>query len=115
MNIISLTNRADYYNQMTSAKGFCEDLTEGKFSLPVIHSIRNSPTGNNEILNILKLHTTDVALKVRALSYMETQTNSLEYTKEKLGSLHLNAQSELRQISIDNELMERVLAKLELD
>ncbi|CAG8824067.1 22466_t:CDS:2, partial [Gigaspora rosea] len=28
----------------TDSKGFCEDLTEGKFSFPIMHSIH---TGNN--------------------------------------------------------------------
>ena len=100
---------------MTSAKGFCEDLTEGKFSLPVIHSIRSSPTCNNEVLNILKLHTTNVELKSHALWYMRTQTNSLEYTKERLGHFHRIAQAVLAGIGMRNEQMETLLEKLRLD
>ena len=34
-------------------KSFCEDLTEGKFSFPVIHYIRSNPT-DNRLSNILK-------------------------------------------------------------
>ncbi len=100
---------------MASAKGFCEDLTEGKFSLPVIHSIYNSPTENSEILNILKLHTTDVNLKSYALWYMQTQTKSLEYTKERLNQFHDRAQAELTSIGMRNELMEALLGRLRLD
>jgi len=33
-------------------KGFAEDLTEGKFSFPIIHGIRSHPE-NNQIMNIL--------------------------------------------------------------
>ncbi|MCJ1479456.1 geranylgeranyl pyrophosphate synthetase [Lambiella insularis] len=69
--------RDDYQNlcseQMTTAKGFCEDLTEGKFSLPVIRSIRKSSTGSSRVpvLEILNLHTTDIGLKSYVLWYMQ--------------------------------------------
>jgi geranylgeranyl diphosphate synthase type 3 len=38
--------------QYTSKKGFADDLTEGKFSFPVIHGI-HADTSNNEILGAL--------------------------------------------------------------
>lgn len=100
---------------MASAKGFCEDLTEGKFSLPLIHSIRNSPTRNNEVLNILRLRTTDVGLKSHALRYMQSRTNSLTYTKDRLGDFHRIAQGLLARIDARNELLETLLRKLSLD
>lgn len=53
-------------------------MTEGKFSFPIIHSIR-SDTSNKEILNILKQKTTDVILKEYAVNYMRNETNSFEY------------------------------------
>jgi geranylgeranyl diphosphate synthase type 3 len=31
-------------------KGYCEDLTEGKFSFPVVHAVR-ADTGSREILS----------------------------------------------------------------
>jgi hypothetical protein len=31
-------------------KGYCEDLTEGKFSFPVVHAVRNSE-GDRQILS----------------------------------------------------------------
>jgi Polyprenyl synthetase len=36
--------------QYTSKKGFADDLTEGKFSFPVIHAIQADP-GNREVLS----------------------------------------------------------------
>ena len=36
--------------QYKQNKGFCEDLTEGKFSFPIVHSIR-SDTSNQRILS----------------------------------------------------------------
>ena len=101
--------------QMTAAKGFCEDLTEGKFSLPVIHSIRSSSSYNNEILNILKMQTMDPGLKNHALWYMRTQTNSLDYTKAKLRDLQQQAHVAIGKIDAPNSMMEGLLDKLKLD
>jgi geranylgeranyl diphosphate synthase, type III len=36
--------------QYMAHKGFCEDITEGKFSLPVIHAVRSQPT-NHQLLS----------------------------------------------------------------
>lgn len=36
--------------QYTSNKGFAEDLTEGKFSFPVVHGI-HADTSNRQILS----------------------------------------------------------------
>ncbi|KAL8838593.1 MAG: hypothetical protein Q9176_004990 [Flavoplaca citrina] len=108
--------RDDYQNlcneQMTSAKGYCDDLTEGKFSFPVIHSIRNSADGNNELLNILKQHTEDVKLKAQAVWYMQTETDSFEYTKGKLQGLHAVARARLVAIGPSNDAFEQILVKL---
>ncbi|KAI1108213.1 isoprenoid synthase domain-containing protein [Nemania sp. NC0429] len=60
-------------------KGFCEDLTEGKFSFLIIHSIRADPR-NLQLINILKQKTTDVEVKRYAVEYMR-RTGSFEYTK----------------------------------
>ena len=38
--------------QLEKNKGFAEDLTEGKFSFPIIHGIKSHPE-NNQIMNIL--------------------------------------------------------------
>jgi len=71
--------RDDYMNlsssEMTQNKGLCEDLTEGKFSFPIIHSIRARPE-NLQLLNILKQKTTNNEVKKYAVSYME-ETGSL--------------------------------------
>ncbi|KAF2126527.1 hypothetical protein P153DRAFT_425095 [Dothidotthia symphoricarpi CBS 119687] len=63
----------------TSLKGLCEDLTEGKFSFPVIHAIRADPT-NQILINILKQKTTDEEVKRYALRYMESK-GSFEYSR----------------------------------
>ncbi|KAI2640288.1 terpenoid synthase [Xylaria nigripes] len=66
-------------------KGFCEDLTEGKFSFLIIHSIRANP-GNRQLINILKQKPTDDMVKRYAVSYMES-AGSFEYTKKVLNIL----------------------------
>lgn len=76
----------DYKNlsdvQYTENKGFAEDLTEGKFSFPIIHSIRSDPN-SLQLLNILKQKTTDAEVKRYAVKYMEG-TGSFEYTRRVL-------------------------------
>ncbi|KAI4211116.1 MAG: hypothetical protein LQ351_006124 [Letrouitia transgressa] len=73
--------RDDYMNlsssQYTSNKGLCEDLTEGKFSFPIIHSIRSNPS-NLQLVNILKMKTADEDVKKYAVAYMRG-TGSFEY------------------------------------
>ncbi|KAB5554724.1 isoprenoid synthase domain-containing protein [Coniochaeta sp. 2T2.1] len=86
VNIVGLIFQIadDYKNlfskEYTDNKGMCEDLTEGKFSFPVIHSIRSDPT-NLQLLNILKQKTEDEGVKRYAVAYME-KTGSVEYTRQ---------------------------------
>jgi geranylgeranyl diphosphate synthase type 3 len=69
----------------TSNKGLCEDLTEGKFSFPIIHSIRSDPN-NLVLINILKQKTQDEEVKRYAVAYME-KTGSFTYTRRVLRGL----------------------------
>ncbi|OJJ62754.1 hypothetical protein ASPSYDRAFT_129558 [Aspergillus sydowii CBS 593.65] len=73
----------DYLNlsntTYTQNKGLCEDLTEGKFSFPIIHSIRSNP-GNHQLINILRQKTKDEEVKRYALQYMES-TGSFKHTQ----------------------------------
>ncbi|KAI0399340.1 geranylgeranyl pyrophosphate synthetase [Xylaria palmicola] len=66
-------------------KGFCEDLTEGKFSFPIIHSIRANPR-DHQLLSILQQKTTNEDVKRYAVEYMRG-TGSFEYTKKVLDVL----------------------------
>ncbi|KUI74079.1 Geranylgeranyl pyrophosphate synthase [Cytospora mali] len=83
---LSFQIRDDYQNlhstEYSENKGLAEDLTEGKFSFPVIHSIRYDPT-NLQLINILKQRTGDEEVKRYAIKYMET-TGSFDYTREVL-------------------------------
>ncbi|KAI5287814.1 geranylgeranyl pyrophosphate synthetase [Ascosphaera aggregata] len=79
----------DYLNLSSPAyisnKGLCEDLTEGKFSFPIIHSIRSNPT-DQQLINILKQRTRDAEVKKYAVNYMR-QTGSFEYTRSRVREL----------------------------
>ncbi|TPX13259.1 uncharacterized protein E0L32_006232 [Thyridium curvatum] len=90
----------DYRNlfskEYSDNKGMCEDLTEGKFSFPVIHSIRTDPA-NLQLLNILKQKTTDEEVKRYAVSYMEG-TGSFEYTRRVLDVLIARARKMTEEI-----------------
>ncbi|KAI7006041.1 hypothetical protein KC318_g5236 [Hortaea werneckii] len=70
-----------------STKGlFAEDLTEGKFSFPIIHSIRADPS-NLVLINILRQKTADEEVKKFAVRYMDVATGSLGYTRRVLRGL----------------------------
>ncbi|EQK98583.1 Polyprenyl synthetase-related protein [Ophiocordyceps sinensis CO18] len=81
--------RDDYMNlsssEYTDNKGMCEDLTEGKFSFPIIHCIR-SDSSNLRLVNILRQKTTDLQVKRYAVSHMES-TGSFAYTRRVLATL----------------------------
>lgn len=102
--------------QMTAAKGYCEDLTEGKFSFPVIHAIKHSESGNSEILNILKSHTEDDAVKAHAVLYMKNITKSFDYTRDVLRRLHAQALALMDALGGPRSLvLETILNKLIAD
>eukprot|EP01095_Lingulamoeba_sp_RSL-Kostka_P014407 TRINITY_DN6281_c0_g2_i1.p1 TRINITY_DN6281_c0_g2~~TRINITY_DN6281_c0_g2_i1.p1 ORF type:complete len:394 (-),score=137.38 TRINITY_DN6281_c0_g2_i1:41-1222(-) len=75
--------RDDYINvasaNYSKNKTFFEDLTEGKFSFPIIHAITSNP-GDRRMLNILKQRTEDIDIKKYVIDYMK-KTGSFEYTE----------------------------------
>ncbi|MCJ1258919.1 hypothetical protein MMC24_006753 [Lignoscripta atroalba] len=109
----------DYKNlsseQMAATKGYCEDLSEGKFSFPIIHAIRNSESGNCEVLNILKLRTEDDTLKAHAVDYMRDVTDSFSYTKDVLRRLHGQAMGMMAAMGERNPALEAILNRLVAD
>eukprot|EP01137_Pigoraptor_chileana_P031974 Opistho-2@1620 len=105
--------RDDYANlqsaEYTENKSFCEDLTEGKFSFPIIHSI-TTDTSTRELLNILRQRTTDNDLKKYCLECMR-RTGSFEYTKNELKVLEGRALDRIRELG-GNELLTTLVADL---
>ena len=95
--------RDDYMNlfdeEYSENKGMYEDLTEGKFSFPIIHSIRANPA-NLQLINILKQKTSDIQVKRFAVSYMEG-TGSFKYTRNVLEVLIERARQTAERIDGD--------------
>ena len=83
-------------SEYTENKGLCEDLTEGKFSFPMIHSIRSNPH-NRQLIIILKQKTTDDEVKKYAVKHMEG-TGSFEYFKVILRNLEEKALAMIEDI-----------------
>ena len=81
--------RDDFINladeEYMKSKSFCEDLTEGKFSFPILHNIRQDPH-DRRLWNILKQRTDDTDVKRYAQRLMK-ESGSLTYTRDKCRSL----------------------------
>lgn len=81
--------RDDYQNlrsaEYSDNKGLAEDLTEGKFSFPVIHAVRADPS-DLRLLNILRQRTADDEVKRYAVAHMEA-AGSFDYTRAVLDVL----------------------------
>ena len=77
-------------------KSYCEDLTEGKFSFPIIHSVKSFPD-DTRLLNILRQKTEDVDVKKHAVQWME-RTGSMTYTRDTLKVLHSEVTLEIEEL-----------------
>ncbi|CAO2651134.1 Nn.00g094310.m01.CDS01 [Neocucurbitaria sp. VM-36] len=96
--------RDDYQNlkspDYTAQKGFCEDLDEGKYSLPLIHALNNSS-------NTLQLHNLLVQRRVAGKCTLEQkhlilehmkEAGSLSYTRDVLYMLHADLGVEISKL-----------------
>ncbi|XP_031559006.1 geranylgeranyl pyrophosphate synthase-like [Actinia tenebrosa] len=85
--------RDDYANLLSEEyrqnKSYCEDLTEGKFSFPIIHGIQHD-SNSTKIINILKQRTEDVDIKKYCIDCLE-QSGSFAYTRDVLKELEQKA------------------------
>jgi geranylgeranyl diphosphate synthase, type III len=108
--------RDDYCNVASANymkdKTFCEDLSEGKFSFPVIHSI-NANNEDKRLLNILRQRTEDVEIKKHAVEYIES-TGSLDYTRVTLNDLRIKILHEIDNIGgKGQDPLKNLLSKLD--
>lgn len=95
--------RDDYMNlrsgDYANNKGYCEDLTEGKFSFPILHAVSygdtlssdtpvqqpsdtslSNITNTHQLLMLLKAKPRDPDVKRSAVEYMQHTTHSFRYT-----------------------------------
>ena len=118
-----LINLAD--EEYMKSKSFCEDLTEGKFSLPIIHCIRSGDRWNVEnggrrgtsmvsssssssvsaqLVSILKQRTEDVDVK-RYAQRLLSDAGSLRYTREKCTELRKSIVAQIEELGGNEPLM----------
>lgn len=93
--------RDDYLNLTSTSlgKSFCDDLTEGKFSLPVIHSVRSTPN-NTRLVDALKEgreNGMSDERKRELLGWIE-ETGSFAYTKGVLERLSEETRREVDRV-----------------
>eukprot|EP01059_Diplonema_ambulator_P005833 TRINITY_DN15615_c0_g1_i2.p1 TRINITY_DN15615_c0_g1~~TRINITY_DN15615_c0_g1_i2.p1 ORF type:complete len:312 (+),score=93.49 TRINITY_DN15615_c0_g1_i2:38-973(+) len=105
----------DYLNLQSSryhdSKTFCEDITEGKYSFPIIHSIHQFTKENDDRLHkILRKCTESEDLKKYALALM-SQTDSFTYTRNALDKLYKEILEEIAKIG-ENPPLLKLLEKL---
>ncbi|KAI8978428.1 geranylgeranyl pyrophosphate synthase [Pilobolus umbonatus] len=107
--------RDDYMNLLptnsTHNKGFCEDLTEGKFSFPIIHAIR-ADTSNRQLLNIVSQKPTAIEVKQYALEIIK-KTGSFEYVRGVLKGKENMILEEVRRLG-GNPLLEKLVESLHI-
>ena len=98
--------RDDYLNVSSDAymqtKSYCEDLTEGKYSFPIIHAIRSYPK-DTRLVNIIKQRTENYELKKYAVTYMY-MCGSMTYTRNILKQLHTELLTEIENVGGHGEL-----------
>jgi geranylgeranyl diphosphate synthase type 3 len=88
--------RDDYANlksdQYAENKSYCEDLTEGKFSFPMVHAIKSHPE-DPTLINILRQKPKNVEIKKFAVDLMEKK-GSFAYTLDVLHRLDRETRQE---------------------
>ncbi len=90
-------------------KTVCEDLSEGKFSYPIIHAILSRPQ-DHRLTNIMKRRTEDVAIKQYAVEYMRL-AGSFDYTRDTLSRLMSTLRTRVADFG-GNAPLEQVLHQL---
>jgi len=108
--------RDDYMNlqsgEYTSNKGFAEDLTEGKFSFPIVHGVE-ADRSNRQLINTLQKRPRTPTLKIHAISYLENKTQSFAYCRSVLRKLEQQVRAEVARLG-GNKGLEAIINALAL-
>jgi len=90
-DVLDLTS--DEFAEKKGGRG--QDITEGKRSLPVIHTLKVAdPTDRSRLVEILNLHTSKQKLRNEAITIMQNY-GSIEYAKEKAKKMVRESWSEV--------------------
>jgi len=105
--------RDDYANLVSEEyhdnKSYCEDITEGKFSFPIIHSIHAKPQ-DKQVINILRQRTEDIDLKRHAVKCLRA-TGSFEYTARVLNDLVEETLTKIEELG-GNPMLTKIVTAL---
>jgi len=93
------------------SKSFCEDLTEGKFSFPIIHCIRQN-SKDTRLLSILKQRTKDTEVKRYAQTLLR-ENGSLLYARKKCAELKLEILDIIKSFD-GNIMLENLMMRLDV-
>ncbi|KKY31328.1 putative geranylgeranyl pyrophosphate synthase [Diaporthe ampelina] len=118
--------RDDYQNldsaQYIEKKGFAEDISEGKFSLPLIHALCSETQHRGRLMSILQRRKTGVELSVdiRKLALNDIKaTGGLEYAKNTARDLQEAVSETLSQyedkVGAKNWIFRLVQKRLEIE
>ncbi|KAH8110470.1 terpenoid synthase [Phellopilus nigrolimitatus] len=109
--------RDDYFNlqskEYETNKGFAEDMTEGKFSFPIVHGVREDKS-NRQVLNVLQKRPSTPTLKHFAINYLTHHTKSFEYTLGVLETLERQIRDEILRLG-SNSGLERIIDALSVN
>jgi geranylgeranyl pyrophosphate synthase len=87
-----------------------EDITEGKRSLMIIHTLQNASKEDRErLLEILKMHTTDQKIRDEAISIMK-KYGSIEYSKKKAKKMVEESWDEMKKILPESNAKKKLKA-----
>ncbi|XP_074597836.1 geranylgeranyl pyrophosphate synthase quemao isoform X2 [Brevipalpus obovatus] len=107
--------RDDYLNLQSNEykenKSFCEDLTEGKFSFPIVHGILSNPDSTT-LINILRQRTQDEAIKKLAVQILE-EAGSFKYCRDVLKKYDQEAREEIAKLG-GNPLLLKLLDAMQV-
>jgi len=84
-------------------KGFAEDLTEGKFSFPVIHGIYAEPD-SKLLTNVLQKRPSTPTIKSHAIDHLRYRTRSFEYSESILDRFETRIRQEIQALGGNEEL-----------
>jgi geranylgeranyl pyrophosphate synthase len=110
----------DHVSQYEAQKGFCEDLDEGKLSLPLLHALHKSPD-DTVLLSIMQMRKHSDGLSKKVKEHALEKINSkggLEYTRDLLQQLQreLLCQTETleKRAGAKNWILRQVLQQVEV-
>ncbi|XP_065313974.1 geranylgeranyl pyrophosphate synthase-like isoform X2 [Gordionus sp. m RMFG-2023] len=108
--------RDDYANLLSPEyhenKAFCEDLTEGKYSFPIIHGINQETNGLSRIRNILKRRTDDPQLKTYCVEVLK-ESGSFKHTLQTLNGLEEKIREAIAHFG-GNDLLLQIIDNLKI-